>query len=303
MYTIKYIACFILCFCIVIKSSAQEWKVPEDKKKKTSPYKFTPATISQGEAIYLKNCQSCHGLPGKGNFAKLNPVPGDMSTERFQKQLDGELFFKFTSGRGIMPSFKNILGEEDRWSLLSFIRSFNKNYVQPPLGAPSTGCKECKTKLSITYLKEKKAIQVEAMGSVKDVTSPIAEAEISLFVKRYFGNMQIGKAITSNKNGISIFPFPNDLPGDKEGNIQLIVKFSEEKQFGEQQDTIKLQIGIPTDKPGLNTERAMWNVVTKAPIWLLFTYVIIVLSVLGCILYIIAQLFKLKKIAGNSEKK
>ncbi len=41
------------------------------------------------------------------------------------------MFYKITVGKSPMPSFKTILAEEDRWDVISYIRSFNKNYVQP----------------------------------------------------------------------------------------------------------------------------------------------------------------------------
>lgn len=278
----------------------QEWKVPEEKKKKASSFTFTQQTNAEGEAIFMKNCKSCHGEPGKANFAKMTPVPGDVSTERFQKQLDGDLFFKITTGRAIMPSFKNVLGEEDRWKLVGYIRSFNKAYVQPPLGAPSTGCKDCKTKIQLAHNKEKKQIKVTATGILKGEAAPMPEAEVSLFVKRYFGSMQIGKQITTDASGVAVFNFPDDLPGDKEGNIVLIAKLTEEKMFGESQDTVKMQIGIPTNKPALNEHRAMWNVVTKAPWWILFTYLGVVMGVMGVIFYIMLQLKKLKEIGDKT---
>ena len=298
----KFITLIAYFLCININISyAQEWIVPENKLKKTSSFEFSSTTISEGESIYLKTCQSCHGFPGKGNFALLTPSPGDPATERFQKQNDGALFFKLTNGRGLMPSFKNVLSEIDRWKIISFIRSFNTTYKQPPLSAPSTGCKGCVTEIVLNYLKDSSKIHLKAIGSNNGVKTAIADAEVSLFIERYFGDMQIGKTVYTDSSGSYTFNYSGNIPGDKSGKLTFIARITDEKMFGETQDTIEMQIGIPTDKPPLNDKRAMWNVVSKAPLWLVFSYSAVVLGVIICLLYIIFQLFMLKKRTNNAK--
>ena len=79
------------------------WIVPDDLKSNICPVKFSPEMVKQGEAIYLKNCQSCHGLPSKKNFAAIQPSPGDLSEPKVGTQKDGELFFRITTGKIPMP--------------------------------------------------------------------------------------------------------------------------------------------------------------------------------------------------------
>ena len=117
---------------------AQEWVVPDDKKQKVSPVKFNDEVTKKGEDVFKKNCTSCHGEPTKGNFVKLTPEPGDPATDKFQKQTDGALFYKITTGRSPMPEFKNVLSDDERWQVIAYFRGFNKSYVQPePVLAPS----------------------------------------------------------------------------------------------------------------------------------------------------------------------
>ncbi|MBI5539686.1 MAG: cytochrome c [Bacteroidia bacterium] len=285
----------VFTICLVYNSFAQVWIVPDNKKKKTSSFKFSQVSVSDGEAIYLKTCQSCHGIPGKENFAKLNPSPGDLSTDKVQKQLDGELFFKITMGRGLMPSFKNVLKEEERWKLISYLRSFNDAYAQPPLSAPSSGCKGCVTNIELMYLQDSSRMLLKAIGTLNGNNIPISDAEVSLFVKRYFGDMQIGKTVNTDSAGPNTFNLPKNIRGDQTGNVIFIIRITDEKQFGETQDTIEMQIGIPTNNPPLNENRALWNVVSKAPLWLTISYSTVVLIVIGCILYVIFQLLRLKR--------
>ena len=60
-----------------------------------------------------------------------------------------------------------------------------------------------------------------------------------------------------------------------------------------------MAIGVPTNRPPLNEQRALWNVVQKAPIWLLITYISGVLAVWG---FIFLVLFKLRAIFELGKK-
>src|SRR5512133_1232537 len=127
----KYILS-ILLFLLLIPSllSGQDRVVPEEKKGRLSTFPFSDETRKSGERLYTANCMSCHGTPGKGNYLKLVPEPGDPATEKIQRNSDGEIFYKVTTGKGQMPSFRNVLTGDEIWKLVSFLRSFNKAYVQ-----------------------------------------------------------------------------------------------------------------------------------------------------------------------------
>ena len=122
-------------------------------------------------------------------------------------------------------------------------------------------------------------------------------AEIVLFVKRYFGRLQVDKTFRTDNEGKASFIFPNDLPGDKNGNLELIVKVND-NNYGEIESNAILKKGIPTDKPALTEKRAIWNIMAKAPFWILLTYFLGVSLVLAVFLYIGCNLYKLWKL-GN----
>ena len=76
----------------------------------------------------MTNCVPCHGETFKGNgpaAIALNPKPADWTSPRVQDQGDGELFWKISTGRGAMPSWKH-LPERERWAVLRFIKTLNK---------------------------------------------------------------------------------------------------------------------------------------------------------------------------------
>jgi len=277
---------------------AQSWDVPADKKAKNSYIKFDDAASKEGEAIYTKNCLSCHGNPTKNNSLKsLKPVPPDMSSTKTQALTDGELFYILNTGRAIMPSFKTVLSENERWKVIAYIRSFNKKYVQVLSKTDPTKSKL--VKINLVYDSISAKLKVEVKAHEKTGIVPLKDAEVLLFASRYFGKMQIDKTIRTDKEGIAVFKFTKDLPGDKSGNVDLIVTVNDEV-YGEIESLNKMKIGVPTDKPGLTEKRAIWNINAKAPVWLIFLYLFGVLFVTACLLYILYGLFKLRK-AGNNK--
>jgi len=273
------------------------WNVPADKKAKNSYIKFDGASAGQGEAIYTKNCVSCHGNPGKGNSMKsLTPVPPDLSSSKTQSLTDGELFYIISTGRGVMPSFSNVLSEDERWKVISYIRSFNKNYVQ--VLSKSDPNKNKLVKINLSYDAKTNKITVTSVANEKTGVVALKDAEISLFATRYFGRIQIDNSTRTDANGVAVFTFPKDLPGDKKGSVQLVVKVNDET-YGEIQSVKKMQIGIPTDKPSLRADRAIWNVVSKAPYWIIFLYnlgVLVFVFVLAYLLYSLSKIWK----SGNN---
>ncbi len=286
----QFIAFLFFSLVINVSLSSRNWKAPDDQKDKNSYIKFDASTAAQGEAIYNANCASCHGNPGKNNALKsLNPVPPDLSSAASQSLTDGELIYILNNGAGLMPSFKNSLGEEKEWMVISYLRGFNKNYVQEL--SKFDPAKSKLVKLISSFDKATNLITVNATADEKNGKVAIVGAEISLFVKRYFGNFQIEKALKTDANGSAKFSFPTDMPGNKNGDLDVLVKMYDEN-YGEVQVTKSYSIGVPTDNPGLNEKRAIWNTLAKAPLWIIGLYST------GLISFLILLAFLLNNLRG-----
>ena len=123
-------------FCIGLFSFANtyqptEWVVPESAKKVKNPTDvLDKENLAIGRSLYSKYCQSCHGKEGYGDGPKAKEMKGDMgdfSSEEFQSQTDGTLFYKITTGRDDMPNFDKKIGdEEDRWLIVNYIRTLEE---------------------------------------------------------------------------------------------------------------------------------------------------------------------------------
>jgi mono/diheme cytochrome c family protein len=295
---LKKLLIIIFIFSVGTKVSAQTWVVPDDQKAVVAPFKFTPDMQKQGEQIYLKNCQSCHGLMGKDNWAKLTPPPGDLAKEKAQAQTDGEFFFRITAGKVPMPEFRNILTEDDRWWVIAYMRTFNPKYVQPEPVAKAAFNGRTIT-LAMEYSDPMKKIIVSATEKLKDGNSgPAAGVEVMLFVNRYFGKMQVGDIKTTNATGQAFFEFPADLPGNKDGFVELSAVVNDPKSVMKTTPAnSSLAIGQKTDKPSLTATRAWWSTRGNAPVWILLTYTLSVIIVWGFIFYILYSILQIKKLS------
>jgi len=269
--------------------------VPAEAKSKTAPFVFTSVTIKSGEQIFNTNCKSCHGDPGKGNYAKLNPIPKDPASPEYQKNTDGEMFFILSNGRGLMPNFVNTLSEEQRWQVISFIRSFNKSYTQPAIKIAGVVKTET-AKMTLAYNSNKKMIFATITDSIAGLRKPLSDISIKIFVKRTFGNLLIAET-TTGKDGIGYFNIPRDIPGDSIGTLSLIAKTQGNSK--ELTSTLNEKIGIITKPKKLLEQRAWWNINKMAPIWLIFVYTLGLLGILSTVIYILFQLQKIKKINQN----
>ena len=104
------------------------WVAPDSEKNRKSPVPVSVKVAEQGKKVAQVNCVSCHGAAGLGNgpaAVALNPKPADWTSRKIQDETDGALFWKITSGRGAMPSWRH-LPENDRWALVQYIRTLKK---------------------------------------------------------------------------------------------------------------------------------------------------------------------------------
>ncbi len=109
------------------KPKGKEWKVPAaDAGKKSTVKAGDAAAISEGKAIWGKDCKSCHGVKGLGDGTKAEKIDiscGDFSSKEFQSKSDGSLFYYTKIGRKPMPSFKEKLSDSEIWAVVAYMRT------------------------------------------------------------------------------------------------------------------------------------------------------------------------------------
>lgn len=101
---------------------------PEDANR-TSPSPATPESIAKGSEIFQAACTACHGKNGRGNGdlgkALSVRVPNLQSHDVQTKRSDGEMFYVLTHGHRGMPGQGDRWSEEERWSIIQFMRTLD----------------------------------------------------------------------------------------------------------------------------------------------------------------------------------
>lgn len=117
-------ACFVATLGTAIAQPATQpkratWVAPAGADAMANPLANRSDTLPGGRKIFLQRCSQCHGDDGSGA-----PRGPNLMIDRVQRQSDGALFWKITSGntRSGMPTF-SFLPELQRWQLVQYLRS------------------------------------------------------------------------------------------------------------------------------------------------------------------------------------
>ncbi|NQT63736.1 MAG: cytochrome c [Candidatus Marinimicrobia bacterium] len=122
-------ACLLFFQPIFANALPEDWVAPASADSLQSPIKSNSDSWMPGEAIYKTACGVCHGVSGFGDgiaAVALNPRPADLTSKVVQDQSDGALFWKLTTGKTPMASYKDVYTDQQRWELVEYIRNLEK---------------------------------------------------------------------------------------------------------------------------------------------------------------------------------
>lgn len=148
--------------------------------------------------------------------------------------------------------------------------------------------------LTITPVKEDSlySVQVKLVDLTTGEETPVPEAALGIFVKRSFNPLKIGE-VTTDENGEGSTEIANNLPGDAKGNITLLARLDENEIYGNLEASVTQQWGVPVSDKTEEQPRALWS--SHPPLWMLITFIILMLAVWGHYIVIIYELFRLRK--------
>jgi mono/diheme cytochrome c family protein len=94
--------------------------------------------VSRGAIVFSNFCTPCHGGTGKGDGLVVQrgyPAPPSLYADNARKIKDGQIFHILTYGQKNMPAYASQLSPEDRWNVIAFVRSLQKQAQAPPVPA------------------------------------------------------------------------------------------------------------------------------------------------------------------------
>lgn len=120
---------------------------------------------------------------------------------------------------------------------------------------------------------------------------PVEWASVSLYVPRLFSMLRVQEEFT-DEEGMAYFEFPDDIPGDEQGNLVIFARF-EDDEFGMLETKTEKPWGIPSVAESNLNVRALWS--TNAPFWMIITLVILILGVWVNYIFVVSNLLKIKR--------
>lgn len=90
-----------------------------------NPVPKNAETVLAGRELYETYCAECHGVQGKGDgetATELGVHPANL-TKVAGKKTDGQLWAQIAYGKADMPSWREVLSDEDLWFLVNYIQS------------------------------------------------------------------------------------------------------------------------------------------------------------------------------------
>lgn len=93
-----------------------------------NPAPFKQQSVENGRRLFEIYCALCHGVDGKGMgvvATKFIPPP-DLTLPMFQQQADGFIYGTIRNGGAVMPSYGEVLSSKERWDIVNFLRSLQR---------------------------------------------------------------------------------------------------------------------------------------------------------------------------------
>lgn len=169
--------------------------------------------------------------------------------------------------------------------------TFEVEYEGSPLIKPTSRklvVKRADLDLSFYQKDSIKYIDVQAISSDSGV--PIQDVDITFYLKGTFSELNFGYEIT-DENGKAKINFPIDMPGDTAGVLSVIVKIEDHDDYGNVESRGKINWGIP-NQILKQQHRGLGD--TDAPLWMVYTLIILLSIVWSNYLYVIFMIFKIK---------
>lgn len=146
--------------------------------------------------------------------------------------------------------------------------------------------------LSLDVIDSVKTINVKAEKILADNERvPLNEEEIPIYVRRMFSDLKIGAIYLEEGEGT--FEFPENIPGDTLGMVQILAKFVDHEDYAFVSKGKSIAWGIVTNHHEIYHPRSLWTQV--APIWMIVTLTIMLSGVWGHYIFVIIQLVRLKR--------
>ena len=125
----------------------------------------------------------------------------------------------------------------------------------------------------------------------------VVEEDVYFYVPRQFSELKIGECTL--EEGSCMIEFPVSLPGDSLGNLTIIARIEESRDFGNVETMSIKDWGAPRTPVTIEKRRGLGD--TDAPLWMVYTLIILLSTVWFHYIYILYVVFLVKKEGKKSK--
>jgi Ni/Fe-hydrogenase subunit HybB-like protein len=125
---------------------------------------------------------------------------------------------------------------------------------------------------------------------------PLSDVKIEFYVPRTFSLLKVGEGTMAD--GVANVEFPVTLPGDSAGNLTIVAKIEDNDSYGNVEATGMINWGKPLP-PMKIAKRGLGD--TDAPLWMVYTLIILLSVVWFHYMYIIFTVFRIRWLGKYAE--
>jgi mono/diheme cytochrome c family protein len=103
---------------------------PDDAAALGNPLSVTEPVLKKGRQTFNNHCAVCHGLLGNGEptlTSAYGAKPANLVAEKIRDYPDGKIYFVIMRGKNAMPSYAADLTEDERWSVVHYVRVLQRS--------------------------------------------------------------------------------------------------------------------------------------------------------------------------------
>lgn len=123
----------------------------------------------------------------------------------------------------------------------------------------------------------------------------VEDLKMKVGVKRLYSNLYIDEEVQTDGEGIANFEFPDDIPGDADGTVTVVVRLEDHDEFATVTKVTDVQWGTPVDYSITGNGRSLFG--DSAPIWMITAVAVILSGAWLHFLWAVLMVFRIKKLA------
>ena len=143
--------------------------------------------------------------------------------------------------------------------------------------------------LKLEKIEEKNSVTV----SVKNINGDaVKKVKVALSIKRLYSLLPID-IVKTNSKGQAIFEVPTDIPGDRQGNIEIVAQVLKDRKYGNITKSKSVDWGVVNTYKVTEEQKSLWT--ESAPLWMQFAFLVLFAVVLGLLGMAGFNLYKMSK--------